>query len=80
MVKELKELGIESSYHHYFQEEQGKESRPTFFLHRNLLKPYHIDYVFGSQEFTNSLNELEIGKPEQWLNISDHLPLIVSFR
>lgn len=79
VVKELKELGIESSYHHYFQEEQGKESRPTFFLHRNLLKPYHIDYVFGSQEFTNSLNELEIGKPEQWLNISDHLPLIVKF-
>jgi exonuclease III len=79
VVKELKELGIESSYHHYFQEEQGKESRPTFFLHRNLLKPYHIDYVFGSQEFTNSLNELEIGKPEKWLTISDHLPLIVKF-
>ena len=60
-------------------EEQGKESLPTFFLHRNLEKPYHIDYVFGSKCFSSNLKNVEIGNIEKWLEISDHLPVICEF-
>lgn len=79
VVNELKEIGIESFYHKFKKEGQGKESQPTFFLHRKLGKPYHIDYVFGSKEFSNGLKNVEIGDMEKWLQISDHLPMICEF-
>lgn len=80
VIRDLKELEIESLYHKYTKEEQGKESMPTFFLHRKPAKPYHIDYVFGSREFSNTLTTLEIGNSEQWLKISDHLPIMCEFK
>lgn len=79
VVNELNEIGINSLYHLYWNEEQGKETRPTFFLHRNLEKTYHIDYVFGSKEFTDGLKRMEIGEINKWLGISDHLPIICEF-
>lgn len=79
VVNELKGIGIESFYHKFTNEEQGKESQPTFFLHRKPEKPYHIDYVFGSKEFSSKLKKLEIGKMEKWLEISDHLPMTCEF-
>tara|TARA_R110002126_G_scaffold133001_1_gene276949 strand:- start:103 stop:807 length:705 start_codon:yes stop_codon:yes gene_type:complete len=79
VVKELKEIGIESLYHKKRKERQGLETQPTFYLHRNLEKPYHIDYVFGSKEFVNDLKHIEIGEVEYWLKISDHLPIICKF-
>ena len=79
VVNELKDLNIESFYHKLKNEEQGKESLPTFFLQRKLEKPYHIDYIFGSKEFSNCLTKLEIGETDKWLEISDHLPIICEF-
>lgn len=79
VVRDLKELGIMSLYHKHFKEEQGKESKPTFFLHRRLEKPFHIDYIFGSSEFSNALTKMNIGDPEHWLKISDHLPVVCKF-
>ncbi len=75
VINELKVLGLESLYHLKLREEQGDESQPTFYLHRNIEKPYHIDYVFVSKEYINS--NIEIGKKEKWLSSSDHLPLIM---
>nr|WP_288834706.1 endonuclease/exonuclease/phosphatase family protein [uncultured Flavobacterium sp.] len=79
VIKELDDIGIESFYHKFYNEEQGKESLPTFFLHRNLEKPYHIDYIFGSKYFSSNLKNIEIGNIEKWLEISDHLPVICQF-
>ncbi|WPR73873.1 endonuclease/exonuclease/phosphatase family protein [Algoriphagus sp. NG3] len=79
VIRELKEINIESFYHLYFYERSGKEQQPTFFLQRNLQKPYHIDYVFGSSFFKNKLNKVEIGKIEEWLLLSDHLPMFCEF-
>jgi len=79
VVRELREIGIESLYHKYWLEEQGKETRPTLFLQKNLKKPYHIDYVFGSSGFQNGLKKMEVGDVNQWLGISDHLPIICEF-
>lgn len=76
IVQGLSELNIESLYHAFFNEEQGKESNPTFFLHRKEAKPYHIDYIFASKNLANNMTRFEIGDREKWLKISDHLPVI----
>ena len=76
VVKELADLGIDSLYHKFYGEEQGKESKPTFFLHRKPEKPYHIDYVFGCDEIKKGVKKVTVGKIEDWLKISDHLPII----
>lgn len=77
VLKELKALGLESIYHHSKSEVQGKESLPTFFMHRHLERPYHIDYAFLSQALLSG-TVAEVGHPSKWLEFSDHMPLIVS--
>jgi exonuclease III len=79
VVKELEDLGIKSLYHNFTGEQQGKESQPTFYLHRKKEKPYHIDYVFGAKEYLTGLKKVEIGQPEKWLPLSDHAPIICEF-
>ncbi|MCB8746552.1 endonuclease/exonuclease/phosphatase family protein [Rhodoferax sp. U2-2l] len=73
VVRELSELGLESCYHRHYSEVQGKETRPTFFLHRNAEKPYHIDYGFTGRQWT--VRKVEVGANSDWLTESDHLPL-----
>ncbi len=75
--KELSELGIISAYHKLMDEKPGNESQPTFFLQRNTNKPYHIDYFYLSDTFLTSNSYLTIGKKSKWIEISDHLPLIL---
>ncbi|WP_422355403.1 endonuclease/exonuclease/phosphatase family protein [Roseivirga pacifica] len=76
VVNELKELGIESFYHKLTGEQQGKETKPTLYFQRNLERPYHIDYIFGSQRFSNHLKKIEVGQASKWLEISDHMPIL----
>lgn len=76
VVKELKELGIESLYHKYTGETQGNETNPTLYFQKKLERPYHIDYVFGSQKFSTRLVKIEIGQVSKWLGISDHMPIL----
>ena len=75
VVRELRELKIESFYHLDKKEEQGKETTSTLYLQRNLNKPYHIDYIFGSEAFSRQLKYVTVGQPEKWLEISDHMPV-----
>lgn len=74
VVDELESIGLHSAYHHQVREAQGEESTPTFFLQRNLTKAYHIDYVFASEDLVGRFR-LDIGNPEHWLNMSDHMPV-----
>jgi len=77
VVSELKDLGIESLYHKQYNEKHGEESKATFFLHRNTKKAYHIDYAFVSSELM--AGSLIIGSPDEWLDYSDHMPLLIEF-
>jgi exonuclease III len=79
VVRELEEINIKSFYHLSMKEEQGKESIPTFFLHRKPEKPYHIDYIFGSKQYYDNLKSIKIGSVEKWLKFSDHMPLFAEF-
>ncbi|EMR01891.1 Endonuclease/Exonuclease/phosphatase family protein [Cesiribacter andamanensis AMV16] len=80
VVRELGEMGIKSLYHALTREEQGKETNPTYYHHKKPERPYHIDYLFGSPVFKNSLTKLEIGESDRWLRLSDHLPIIGEFK
>lgn len=77
VVAELAQLNIHSLYHHMNGEAHGGESEPTFYLHRNMNKPYHIDYAFASGDLLHS-SDIEIGKAADWLHISDHMPLTIT--
>ena len=80
VVKALEEKGIFSTYHLHHKQIQGKEEHPTYFMYRHLNKPYHIDYCFASSSLMKKLEIVEIGTHEQWKGLSDHIPLIVSFK
>lgn len=75
-VEELKKHGIVSLYHHFNDELHGRESRPTFYMQRNPLKPFHLDFAFAHTNLiSNKSNHLWIGEPDEWLQHSDHLPI-----
>jgi hypothetical protein len=77
VVDKLSKKGIHSSYHHFFNEEQGKETTPTFYHYHKEDKPFHIDYCFLSNSLIDRLKKVEIGKYDDWMNYSDHVPLII---
>lgn len=79
VVRELESLQVLSLYHTHFEEDPGMESMPTLYLQRNLEKPYHIDYLFGSDPFVKNLKSIDIGNPRDWLSLSDHMPICASF-
>ena len=77
VVRELQALEIVSLYHAQTGEEQGKEKQPTFYMHRKSEKPYHIDYAFITRSMMSG-SMIKIGSPSEWLELSDHMPLVVS--
>ena len=77
VVRELKEIEIRSLYHEFFNEEQGKEQQPTFYLQKNILKPYHIDYTFADRNTFSKIKKFEIGQKTEWLQWSDHMPILI---
>lgn len=77
VVQQLKNIGLHSLYHHYQNEEQGRETTPTFYLYRKPERPYHIDYAFLSQKLLASAS-IKLGSAMQWLPVSDHMPLEIN--
>ena len=76
VVRELNAINMVSLYHAVTGEEQGEESSPTFYLQRDLQKPYHIDYAFSSIDISNMQNTtVSVGSHIEWLKFSDHVPL-----
>ena len=79
IVERLQLKGIDSLYHHHFNQVQGKELHPTLYLYKHQNRPYHIDYCFASRDFTEKLEGVEIGDHAGWMKYSDHVPIMVSF-
>ncbi len=78
VVKLLENYNIESLYHKKFRLSHGNEEHPTFFLYRKKEKPYHLDYCFASESLIDQGYEVEIGKFEDWIDYSDHTPIVVN--
>ena len=77
VVRELRNIGLLSAYHHFLGEAQGHETIPTFYMYRRRNRPYHIDYAFVSKCLLKEA-VLTIGDPGFWLEASDHLPLLLA--
>ncbi len=80
LVEKLGKKGIFSTYHHFHNQEHGKEQHSTLFMYRHEVKPYHIDYCFASLDFIQKLENVEVGNFENWKHLSDHTPVSVTFR
>jgi exodeoxyribonuclease-3 len=79
VLNELEQLGLRSQYHYVHNEKPGQESIPTFFMHRNILKSYHIDYAFTSVDLTNR-STVQLPPAKHWLPVSDHVPLVLEIQ
>ncbi len=74
VINELSEINLYSLYHAKYNEVHGGETVPTFYLYKNIAKPYHIDYMFINK---NNINKSKISiLDNNWLNHSDHIPLV----
>ena len=79
VLDHLSNKNIHSSYHHFYQEEQGKESFPTYYHYHQQERPFHIDFCFLSQPLMKTLHSVEVGKFDDWMDLSDHVPMTVEF-
>lgn len=80
LVEQLESDSLKSAYHHFFSEHFGSENRPTFFSQRNRKKSYHLDYCFLSRSLIDRVEKVEVGAYEDWISLSDHMPLIVDLK
>ena len=71
----LGEKGFKSAYHEFSGEAYGQESESTFYHTKKRDKSYHIDYCFYPSRV--DLVDVQIGTYEDWIEHSDHVPVIV---
>ncbi len=63
-----------SAYHHLRGESHGGETTPTFYHTYNVEKPFHLDYCFIAPSRIRSCTILD---RDNWLPISDHMPIVL---
>jgi exonuclease III len=78
LIARLSESGLSSLYDLQSGEAHGSESRPTFFMHHNAEKSYHIDFIFASRSLIEGGFDLSVGEFAQWQMLSDHMPLVAT--
>lgn len=79
VVKFLEGFEIKSAYHQFSKEKQGEESKATHYFRKEKGRPFHIDYLFASEIFLEQLKSFKIGSCEEWIEFSDHMPIIAEF-
>ena len=47
----------------------------SFFMYRKAEAPFHLDYLFVPTHWT--IKSVVLGEPNEWLQYSDHCPLVV---
>jgi len=77
IIATLKELDQVSIYHKQRQQGWGTEKDSTLFMYRKPDAGYHVDYFFASENLLASCEKMSVGQPQDWLQISDHVPLSV---
>ena len=78
VVHFLEKRKIKSIYHCQNKIEHGKETDPTLFLLKNENKKYHMDYCFASNNIVNEKTKLNIGRYDDWIRRSDHMPIWIT--
>lgn len=70
---------IESSYHYLRDKEFGEEINNTLYMQKEQDKACHTDYMFIPTEILEKAKNFEIGKYDEWIEYSDHMPLFIEF-
>lgn len=73
----LEDLGLTNLYVARSGEAVGAETFPTLFFLRHLDKPYFVDHAFVPRAWLPRVRAFEIGRPDDWLAVSDHMPLVL---
>ena len=73
----LGSAGYRNLYNARTGEAYGAETAATFFFTRNRAKPFFIDHAFLPAPWLGNVRGFEIGSPEKWLDVSDHMPLVL---
>jgi hypothetical protein len=73
----LNENGLHSAYHAVRGDEFGEEAEATFHMHKKEDRPHHIDYAFVPKHQIGSKAEVTVGRYDDWIDASDHMPLLV---
>jgi len=74
----LNGTGLYSAYHAACGDEFGDETEATFYMHKKEERPYHIDYAFVPRGLMGSDVEVTVGRYDDWIDASDHMPLLVN--
>ena len=77
VAEDLSKMDLVSAYHEKMAVNFGEEAEPTLIWRKNMSEVYHIDYCFISTDWVPSLKEVSVGGPRQWLDFSDHVPLVM---
>jgi len=76
-VADMESRGFASSYHAFFAEQQGRETRPTHHWRWSADTPFHIDYCFIPKSWVGRLDGVDVTPLDPSEKISDHLPLVI---
>lgn len=76
-LAEMESLGMFSAYHEVMKVAHDCETHPTFYWMRNQKQQYHLDYCFLSNAWRERVSRVEVGDCKEWLDYSDHMPLVV---
>ncbi len=76
LVRLFSDAGLQSAYHYWTGRTQGKETDPTFYLHRNKSRPFHIDYVFCDNA---RIGQFRLETYDDWISLSDHMPIMFDY-
>ena len=77
LMNDLEKLGFDSAYHQFENCRYGEEPEPTHYWRMSTTQVYHIDYCFVPNDWFHKRLKVTLGRPEQWLCFSDHVPLVV---
>lgn len=75
VVNQLNRIGLISAYHYLNHEQQGNETKNTFYLWRHKEKGFHIDHCFINKDY---LIDYSVVDDERFLEFSDHMPIVLN--
>jgi endonuclease/exonuclease/phosphatase family metal-dependent hydrolase len=75
LIRESWSNRLISAYHAHNGENQGNETRPTYYLYRYQHKSFHLDYVFVPKDWRLKL--VGVGSFGVWGKLGDRVPVVV---
>lgn len=73
----LSEAGFVNLYYLWTGEAPAWESIGTLYFHRHAKEPYVIDHAFLRRAQVAGLHDFSVGRADDWLDVSDHVPLVL---